>query len=103
METQTSKAKEYIEYGVLIDPAVSCRVINVRLHEELRLSPGNQYYIFWDKDDIEIISDDVATTEVMRQTSLLSTKETDSLDWLKLAEESFRFWNNEADSIWDNV
>ena len=27
----------------------------------------------------------------------------DSLNWLKIAEKSFKFWDNEIDEIWNNV
>lgn len=31
------------------------------------------------------------------------TLDKDSLNWLKIAEKSFKFWDNEIDEIWNNV
>lgn len=99
----TSTTKEFMEYGFLINPSTYCKVINLQSKEELLLSPGIQYYIPWDRKDVEIRREEVIITGDVHPASLGSIIEKESLNWLKIAEKSFRFWDNEVDNIWNNV
>lgn len=54
----------------------------VSLEEVKRLRPGQQYTVFSDEELAEI-----------RVT----------LGWLKAAKQSFQFWNNAADDVYDEM
>ncbi len=46
---------------------------------------------------------EIAVTEGVHPALPMSTVDEKSLNWLKIAERSFRFWNNKIDDIWSNV
>lgn len=90
------------EYGVIIKPTTYCKAINVIMNMELLLAPGIQYHLPWNKEDLKIINVDIQSTN--KTENLQEVKyDQESICWLKIAESSFEFWDNEIDEIWNNV
>ncbi len=103
METITSTTRESMEYGFFINPSTYCKVVNIQSHDELLLTPGIQYFIPWNREDTEIVREEIAATGSVSPILPKPTVDEDLLNWLKVAESAFKFWDNEVDEIWNNV
>mgnify|MGYP001156269018 CR=1 FL=1 len=103
MEMSTSTTKKSMKYGFLMIPSTHCKVINVPSREELLLSPGIQYYIPWNRENIEVVRVENVATGSVYSVSPMSAMDEESFNWLKIAERSLRFWDNKIDDIWNNV
>jgi len=108
----TSLTMETINYGFHIKPQNYCRVqlqqkeelFLSQLKEELFLSPKVDYYLPWNKEEIIIIEEKPPNvTGRYEDTQPPLFQDPERMGWLKLAESAFKFWDNEADNIWDEL
>jgi len=100
----TSSAPETSTYGFHIKPRNYCRVLQQQLQEELLLTPGVDYYLPWNKDEITII--EVTRRNVTGEYMGIQPdfpEQVETLNWLQLAESAFKFWDNEIDDAWNNL
>jgi hypothetical protein len=103
MGTSTFETQKSIAYGFILSPTSYCKVINIKSKEELLLAPGIQYYLPWNREDTQVIEVKVITTEEVSEMPRMLAVDSESFNWLKVAERSFKFWDNEVDEVWNNV
>ncbi|MEW6457069.1 MAG: hypothetical protein AB1410_10205 [Acidobacteriota bacterium] len=105
MELSTSSIKkETLNYGFLIRPSSYFRAIQRQLNIELLLVPGITYSIPWCKEDTILIPAEIPevikTAKIAEEPVVIGEE---SINWLKLAESAFKFWDNETDEIWNDL
>ena len=101
--TSTSTAKDKITYGFYIRNENYCRVIGRELPVELLLFPGTEYYLPWDREGVTVIEEVPNITGRYPGLEETESERLELLNWLKLAESAFEFWDNEEDNEWSNL
>ncbi|MCX5867532.1 MAG: hypothetical protein NT009_08695 [Proteobacteria bacterium] len=109
----TSLAQEIVNYGLHIRPTNFRTVIRLapyELQNELQtqsylaeLPPGVDYYLPWSVERMKIEQGDAPKTTVLYEENWFPSYEnSESFNWLAVAESAFDFWNNEIDDVWNN-
>lgn len=102
--TADSEKKSFL-YGFSIRPESFCRVIHLESNEELLLSPNQLCIVPWNREEVKIIrAEPLSLTEFPREEIIMDTIiKSETLDWLRVSEGAFRFWDNEIDELWNDV
>ena len=107
--TSTSAAKDKITYGFHIRVENYCRVRGPELPElevRLLLFPGTDYYLPWlpwDREGVDLMAEEPNVTGRYPSVQETDPETLELLNWLKLAESAFKFWDNNQDDEWSNL
>ncbi len=109
MESSTACNEKLTEnYGISITPSTPIQAVEAdfRAHVSavLVLNPGVRYSMPRARERTEFIPAESEGVRTAAETWERSAAiEDDSRHWLRIAESAFKFWDNEADEIWNDV